>query len=80
MCSKPMESATILAEDLSKCYQIYSHPRDRLLQALWGRDRRGRPKQYYRKFWALQQLSFRLGRGQTLGVVGRNGSGKSTLL
>ena len=70
----------IKVEALSKCYQIYSHPRDRLLQALWGRDRRGRPKQYYRKFWALQQLSFRLGRGQTLGVVGRNGSGKSTLL
>jgi lipopolysaccharide transport system ATP-binding protein len=65
---------------ISKCYRIYNHPRDRLLQALWGRDLRGQPKQYFREFWALQELSFSLGLGQTLGVVGRNGSGKSTLL
>jgi lipopolysaccharide transport system ATP-binding protein len=65
---------------ISKCYRIYRHPRDRLLQALWGRDRRGRRKQFFREFWALQELSFSLGLGQTLGVVGRNGSGKSTLL
>lgn len=68
------------AIELSKCYRIYSHPRDRLLQAIWGRDRRCQPKRYYREFWALQQVSFQLGLGQTLGVIGRNGSGKSTLL
>lgn len=65
---------------LSKCYRIYNHPRDRLIQALWGRDRRCKPKRFFRDFWALQELSFSLRRGQTLGVIGRNGSGKSTLL
>lgn len=70
----------IQAENLSKCYRIYNHPRDRLVQTLWGRDRHGRRKQWYREFWALQELSFSLQKGQTLGVMGRNGSGKSTLL
>ena len=65
----------IKVESLSKCYQIYDKPRDRLMQMLM----RGR-KQYFREFWALHDVSFELKRGETVGIIGLNGSGKSTLL
>lgn len=69
------DDLAISVRGLSKCYQIYARPRDRLAQAFW----RGR-RTYYREFWALRDVTFDLPRGEALGIVGRNGSGKSTLL
>ena len=73
----------IRVTNLSKRYEIYANPRDRLRQFVAPRLQRlaGQPpKQYFREFWALRDLSFSVGRGETVGIIGRNGSGKSTLL
>lgn len=73
----------IRVQNLSKCYQLYDRPEDRLKQVIYPRLRRflgKEPKNYAREFWALKDVSFDVKKGETVGIIGRNGSGKSTLL
>ena len=77
------DDVVIRARDLSKHYELYARPEDRLKQSIVPRLQRWlrRPAtKFYRDFAALQTMSFDIRRGETVGIVGRNGSGKSTLL
>jgi hypothetical protein len=64
-------SIAITVENLSKCYEIYDKPRDRLKQFFVPRLQRmtgQTPRQYYREFWALKDVSFEIKKGETVGI------------
>lgn len=74
MIELPSQPA-ITVRNVSKKHRLFENARDRLKEALHPFSKR-----YHREFWALQDISFEVPQGQTVGILGRNGSGKSTLL
>ncbi|MCI8830852.1 MAG: ABC transporter ATP-binding protein [Lachnospiraceae bacterium] len=65
----------IKVENITKIYKLYDKPIDRLKESLSPGK-----KEYHKDFYALNELSFHVEKGQTVGIIGTNGSGKSTIL
>lgn len=72
------DNTAISVRDVSKMYKLYRSRPFRLLDFMGLRL--GKADRYFEEFWALQDVSFDIVRGSTVGVIGRNGAGKSTLL
>ena len=65
----------ITISHLTKKYRMYSSPRDRICEALGIKKNIN-----YKDYYALNNISFDVKKGEIVGIIGRNGSGKSTLL
>lgn len=65
----------IEVSNLSKSYRLYEKPSGRIKEILFNSS-----KEKYAEKYALKDLSFCVGKGETFGIIGDNGAGKSTLL
>lgn len=70
-----MGDVAIRVENVSKVYKLYDKPIDRLKETLSISK-----KIYHKDHYALNDISFEVKKGETVGIIGTNGSGKSTLL
>lgn len=66
-----MSEIAISVNNISKMYKLYENPMDRLKESL-GLTRKKRYKEHY----ALNNVSFQVKKGETVGIIGTNGSGK----
>lgn len=69
-----MSDTVIKISNLVKEYKMYSHKKDRLLEAILPGYKK------HSTFRAMDDLDLEIRKGEVLGILGKNGAGKSTLL
>lgn len=70
-----MNHTAIKVEHINKVYKLYERPKDRLKESL-GLSK----SKLYKEHYALEDVSFSVEKGETVGIIGTNGAGKSTVL
>src|SRR5437763_11674447 len=63
--------------NVSKCFILHRERRDTIQGRFAGLLH---PRTHGEEFWVLRDVSFEVGGGESLGLVGHNGAGKSTAL
>ena len=73
--SSNVADIAIAAHRVTKSYRLYTRNSDRIRETFHPFR-----KTYHRPFTALNDVSFSIKKGESVGIIGKNGSGKSTLL
>lgn len=75
--NKSLDDVIIEVNNVSRCFNLARERVDSLKEYI---VRKLKGNLHFDEFWALNDVSFKVRRGESIGLIGLNGSGKSTML